>query len=228
MDIKNIVEKYNLTEVEESILIYMRDHPGKKLRIRELAEKTFVSAATIINLAKKMNLSGYSELLFYFEREKDEFERKQLHEIVELYGQQFYEILKKYQKKLIVVIGIGYSNNIANYIAEFFNLFGLRAVSNTHNEFFRQSNSGEIVIIFISNSGNTSELMHMAEKAYNNNIEYILFTGNKMARISKNANFTICTDTYSVFRYTDYKPQLFFGTILIDFEILMGDVLKRI
>lgn len=228
MDIQNIIEKYNLTPSEANVLQYMSDNPNKNMRIRDLAEATFVSTAAIINMAKKMNLSGYSELLFYFERSKIEFEENQLHKVVELYGQSFYEVLKKYQDKQIVVVGNGYSRNIANYMTDFFNLYGFRATANIHSELLRKQYSGEALIIFISNSGNTVELLKFVEIACQNKIEYILFTGNHLARIKENAIFNICTDTYSVFRYTDYKPQLFFGSILIHFELLMAYVLRKL
>ncbi|MCY3054539.1 winged helix-turn-helix transcriptional regulator [Aerococcus sp. CDC-944-U94] len=70
MKLERIISKYHLTDTEVDILKHLIQSDAK-LTIRELAEKAYVSPATIIHLAKKMNFSGYSELLFQFNQERE-------------------------------------------------------------------------------------------------------------------------------------------------------------
>lgn len=228
MDIKNIIEKYHLTQTEENILAYLSKNNTNNLRIRELAKEMHVSPALIINMAKKMGHSGYTDLLYFMNQSKQTFNQLQEHEIIKEYGESYLNVLKKYKDKNIAVIGMGYSHNIANYISDFLNLFGFRATSNFHHQLLRSSHSGELLFIFVSNSGNTKELKEYADEANRNNIEYILFTGNDLSQMSDKSILTLSTNSYSVFRYTEYKPQLFFGTILNYFELLMAYVLQNI
>lgn len=228
MDIKNIVEKYHLTKTEENILEYLSKKDSRNLRIRILAEEMHVSTALIINMAKKMGHTGYTDMIYFMNQSQDVFEKLQQHQIIDNHGELFLNIIRKYKDKQIVVVGIGYSNNIANYISDFFNLFGFRSTSNFHHQFLRESYSEELLIIFVSNSGNTKELIEYAEEATSSGIEYLLFTGNPLSKMEEMSALVICTESYSVFRYTEYKPQLFFGTILNYFELLMAHVLKNL
>lgn len=222
MDFKNIFEKYQLTHTEQNVLAYLLDHMERELTIRNLADETHVSTALISKMAKKMGLSGYTEMLYYIRQTKQNFEKLQQNDIVKKHGAAFLEILKEYQNKLIAVVGIGYSNNISNYMADYFNLYGFRATSNFHHQLLRESFKKELLILFISNSGNTEELYQYAKEASKQGVDYILITGNPNAKMQKNARYTICTNDYFVFRYTEYKPQLFFGNTLNIFESLMA------
>ncbi|MHC3417773.1 winged helix-turn-helix transcriptional regulator [Aerococcus urinae] len=52
MKLERIISKYHLTDTEVDILKHLIQSDAK-LTIRELAEKAYVSPATIIHLAKK-------------------------------------------------------------------------------------------------------------------------------------------------------------------------------
>lgn len=227
MDFKNIFEKYHLTHTEQNILKYLVANIDRDLTIRTLADETHVSAALIIKMAKKMSFSGYTELWYHIRQTKQNFEKLQKNTAVKNHGESFLQIITEYQDKLIAIVGIGYSNNIAQYIADYFNLYGFRSTANFHHQFLRQSFSKELLIIFVSNSGSTKELYEYASEAKQYGIDYILLTGNPNSEIQNQARYTICTNDYSIFRYTEYKPQLFFGNILLIFEKLMAYVLHN-
>lgn len=228
MDFKNIFEKYHLTHTEQNVLEYLIDHIDESLTIRALAEATHVSAALIVKMAQKMKLSGYSELVYHMRQMKQNFTDLQENQTIKEHGDAFLELLTEYQDKLIAVVGIGYSNNLSNYIADYLNLYGFRSTSNFHHQFLRETHSEELLIIFVSNSGNTTELYEYAEEAYEKDIDYVLLTGNPDSKMQHHARYTICTNDYFIFRYTEYKPQLFFGNILITFEKLMAYTLHNL
>ncbi|CAI1822978.1 MurR/RpiR family transcriptional regulator [Serratia plymuthica] len=56
----------DLTRAEYRVLAFIADHALQvgKLTVRELARETFVSTATVMRLCHKLGFSGYSELLF--------------------------------------------------------------------------------------------------------------------------------------------------------------------
>lgn len=228
MDFKNIFEKYHLTHTEQNVLEYLLDNMDRELTIRNLADETHVSTALISKMAKKMSLSGYTEMLYYIRQTKQNYEKLQQSDMVKQHGDAFLEILNEYQEKFITVVGIGYSHNIANYMADYFNLYGFRSTSNFHHQFLRESFSKELLLIFISNSGNTKELCDYAKEASEKGVEYVLITGNPNSEMQYEARYTICTNDYYVFRYTEYKPQLFFGNTLNLFESLMAYSLQNL
>lgn len=110
VNIDSLAEKYQLNKTESQILAYMNDHRVelKNLGIREIAKKSFVSTATIINMAKKMNFTGYSELVFYISEFNLNQERLEKHDVVAAYGESFLGLLKKYQEKNIMILGSGF------------------------------------------------------------------------------------------------------------------------
>lgn len=228
MDFKNIFEKYDLTHTEQNILKYLYDNVERDLTIRKLAEESHVSPALIVKMAQKMKLAGYSELNYHIRHAKQTFEYLQENEVVKTEGEAFLDIIREYQDKLIAVIGIGYSNNIAKYMSDYFNLYGFRSTSNFHHQFLRESHKKELLIIFVSNSGNTTELYEYSKVAHEKGIDYLLFTGNPHSKMKVNSRYTICTNDYFIFRYREYKPQLFFGNILITYEKLMAYTLHNL
>lgn len=66
--LKTLYEKEKFSAVEQSIIKYMLDNPRDivNMSIRELANKTFTSAAAIFRLCQKCGLKGYTEFKVKF------------------------------------------------------------------------------------------------------------------------------------------------------------------
>ncbi|MBP2098165.1 MurR/RpiR family transcriptional regulator [Enterococcus rivorum] len=228
MDIEMLIEKYQLNDSESQVLRFMETHKEslKKMGIREVAKQSFVSTATIVNMSKKIGFSGYSELVFSFSNSTTS---KLVSEIVtEKERDHFVQLMKKYRDKPIMVLGSGFSQNVANYFSEFLNLYKFRATANSHLEFLRENLEEEILIMIISNSGDTVRLTELARMANEHHIETIAFLGEKNSKIGRLATLTISTETYSPKVFREFSPNLFFGTALNQFELLMSDTLKSI
>lgn len=60
-----------LSNSEREVLDYIRDHPEQvpKMSIQELAQASYVSAATIMRLCKKLNLNGFNDLKYGMRQE---------------------------------------------------------------------------------------------------------------------------------------------------------------
>lgn len=226
LDIEKLIDKYQLNKSESQVLRFMEKNKPtiKNMGIREVAKHCFVSPASIINMAKKIGFSGYSELLYSF-LNTDTSENAP-HTFTDDEKNKFIELFLRYHEKRIMVLGFGFSQIIANYFSEYLNLYGFRSSAHSHLELIRKTNKDDILIILISNSGNTVRLAELASMSDEQNIETIAFVGERNSKIGSLATLTISTETHSSQSFKEFSPNLFFGTALNQFELLMSEVLK--
>lgn len=227
MNIQTISEKFQLNTDEQKILIYMNQHRNeiKNINIRELAKRTFTSPSFIVKTCKKMKLSGYSELVFLI-ADAPNFPNNTENDLkVESYVKPFSNLMDKHKDSMIMILGSGYSQNIANYMSEYLNLNGFRCTSNSHLEMLRKHKN--TLIIVISNSGETKRLAELCIQAKKNNRDVISFTGDKNSTIAKHSTLAISSDTFNPTSFDSHYPQLFFGLTLIYFELLMSNFLSN-
>lgn len=227
MNIQTICEKYQLNKDEQKILTYMDSHRQelKNLSIRELAKRTFTSPSFIVKTCKKMKLSGYSELVFLI-TDTPTFPNNTENDLkVRSYAKQFSNLMDKHKDSMIMILGSGFSQNIANYMSEYLNLHGFRCTANSHLELLRRNKN--VLIIVISNSGETKRLAELCIQAKQNNRDVLSFVGDSNSTISQHSTLAISSDTFNPSSFDSHYPQLFFGLTLIYFELLMSYFLSR-
>lgn len=227
MNIQTISEKYQLTADEIKLLNYMYNHRTelKNTGIRQLAKQTFTSPGFIVKTCKKMKLSGYSELVFLI-TDTPSYSNNLTDDLkVKSYTKLFSELMNKHQDSMIMILGNGYSENIADYMSEYLNLHGFRCTSNSHLEILRKNH--DALIFIISNSGETKRLSELCKDAYENKHDIISFVGNNESTIAKNSTLAISTDTFTPASFDKNYPQLFFGLTLIYFELLMSTFMSK-
>lgn len=227
MNIQSICEKYQLNKDEQKVLLYMNQHSSelRNLSIRELAKRTFTSPSFIIKTCKKMKLSGYSELVFLI-TDTPKFPSNTENDLkVRSYVKSFSSLLSKHRDSMIMILGNGFSQNIVNYMSEYFNLHGFRCTANSHLELLRKKKDD--LIIVISNSGETKRLADLCIQAKKNNKDIISFVGNGNSTIANNSSLAISSDTFNLSSFDSHYPQLFFGLTLIYFELLMSYFLSK-
>ena len=210
MDVEMLIDKYQLNDSEAEVLRFMKKNRQslKNIGIRDVAKASYVSTATIINMAKKIGYSGYSELVFALGNSQSDITMP--------------STFSAYRDKRIMILGSGFSQNLANYFSESLNLYGFRATANSHLEFLRQQVQQDILLFIISNSGDTVRLAELAKIANDHFIDVIAFVGQKNSKIGTLATLTISTETYIPQKISDYQPNLFFGTTLNQFELLLS------
>ena len=228
MDVEMLIDKYQLNDSEAEVLRFMKKNRQslKTIGIRDVAKASYVSTATIINMAKKIGYSGYSELVFALGNSQSDIAMPSTFSDEEKAA--FIGLLSEYRDKRIMILGSGFSQNLANYFSESLNLYGFRATANSHLEFLRQQVQQDILLVIISNSGDTVRLAELAKMANDHHIDVIAFVGQKNSKIGSLATLTISTETYTPQRISDYQPNLFFGTTLNQFELLLSAALKAI
>lgn len=172
----------SLNETDMLIYKYVLAHLStiSKMTIRELADETHTSTASILRFCKKFESSGYSEfkirlksylrtqeqntaedlsnfedeLINFISRSKDSFFKDKIEEAV-------YLLL---EKELVIFIGIGSSNIVAEYGALYFSsLFNMAIRIEDPNNYPLNYLSSELAksmcVIALSVSGETKEVI---------------------------------------------------------------------
>ena len=233
MNIEDLDKKYLFTETEKQVLTFLNENSDDLIRftIRDVANSCFTSPATIIKLAKKMNLSGYSAMI----------EKISVHPqvtissdfiaqtgLVDAYSllenkcADFKHVLAQFKEKKILILSTGFSENIANYFYEVLILRDFQVLRRAHLELIEPNQKGETLVIAISESGETTIVKDLVVQAAENNMNIISFTGNPSSTISKLATLDFSVDVYNGLSvYSRNEPKYFYGIAMIIFEGLI-------
>ncbi|GFH42561.1 RpiR family transcriptional regulator [Lactococcus hodotermopsidis] len=205
------VEKIKkLNETEFQVYHYINEHieTVKKMTIRELAQVTHVSTATIVRVCRHLGYDGFAELKFDIAK-NERFETS-----LETYYANFFELdsfLKGltgqvFQEKLervcrliegcdyCVFLGIGTSGALAKYGYRYFTNVGIQSFVIT-DPYFPITSTGykNACLIILSVSGETKEILEQ--------ICAIKKTGAKIVSITNDENSTIAKLADSNFSY---------------------------
>lgn len=193
MNFSEIVKNNNLTQSETNILNKIINwlHEGKyKIPIRDIAKTCYVSTTTVVRLAKKLGYDGYSEMLFDL---KTNLNKKVDYNIIGsirsvVLSEESLDIIeqlindlsnKNYER--IHVIGIGYSDYPAQYLCDKLLELDYFATTKSPLDFINNKKS---IVLFISESGETTDLIFIAKKCQ--------FLHYKTYALSTSANSTLC------------------------------------
>lgn len=224
MNLDYLQEIYHLTKTELQILAYLDEQSGNNcdLSIRKVAKDCFTSPSSIVRLAKKLNLSGYNELVYKIK--ESHLPTPLLNEVLPSITEvdQFCQLIEKNRKKLVIVLGEGFSSHISSYISEVLNFHYIPNVTTAHTQLINNQNNQNILFIIVSHSGEEDALKKTVALAKKGNNPIIAFLGNKNTSIAAAAHLVFSTDSYSPFSTNIAQPQLFFGRTLITFESLIS------
>lgn len=233
MNIEDLDKKYLFTETEKQVLTFLNENSDDLIRftIRDVANSCFTSPATIIKLAKKMNLSGYSEMIEKISVHpqvtisSDFIAQTGLvdaYSLLENKRADFKHVLAQFKEKKILILSTGFSENIANYIYEVLILRDFQVLRRAHLELIEPNQKGETLVIAISESGETTIVKDLVVQAAENNMNIISFTGNPSSTISKLATLDFSVDVYNGLSvYSRNVPKYFYGIAMIIFEGLI-------
>ena len=225
MNIDHLKEKFDLNELEVSLLEYIKKNQKqlKNITIRQMAKDNFTSTSAIYRLCNKLEFSGYSDMIYHLSNNTHNNAPAQKYEN---YSPHFIQLLNKHINSKIVVFGMGFSAPIADYISQRLTLNGFCAMSVVHMEMLDANFQDSTLLIVISNSGITTRLEEVVETAKNNHIDIITFTGNEKSKISQYATLPIIIGHYNPFYHDNLVPNAFFGQVLIIFESLLYSFLS--
>ena len=202
MNIDHLKDKFDLNELEVSLLEYIKKNQKqlKNITIRQMAKDNFTSTSAIYRLCNKLEFSGYSDMIYHLSSNTHNNAPAQKYEN---YLPHFIQLLNKHKT-----------------------LNGFCTMSVVHMEMLDASFQDSTFLIVISNSGITTRLEEVVETAKNNHIDIITFTGNEKSKISQYSTLPIIIGHYNPFYHDNLVPNAFFGQVLIIFESLLYSFLS--
>ncbi|MDH6364586.1 DNA-binding MurR/RpiR family transcriptional regulator [Enterococcus sp. PF1-24] len=230
MNINYLKDVYQLKQTEIQILLYLEEHLQElnDLSIRFVAKNCFTSPATIIRLAKKLNLSGYSELIYKIKESHLAPNTIADLALEEKSIQSFCQLMNQNQDCLISVISLGFASHIANYMSEVFNFHGIPSITTAHTQLINRRNNQKILLIVVSHSGEEEQLKATVALAKAAEQPIIAFLGTQQSTIAKQADLVFSSESFSPFSTSVARPQFFFGRTLITFESLICTYINAI
>ncbi|MCL2892670.1 MurR/RpiR family transcriptional regulator [Brenneria tiliae] len=195
----------DLTRAEYRVLAFIAAHSSMigKITVRELAQQTYVSTATIMRLCQKIGFSGYSEFIYHckqlltesprlppvsappaannhlppaFQHFIDNYQRTFSY-ITPADRASFSQILR--QESHFFLYGAGFSHLFAEYLAKKLQILGKDAFSSGLGDsrgIFLSNAPKYRVFIAISRSGETEQVLDKARIAGNIGMKVIAFT----------------------------------------------------
>ncbi|PAD90575.1 MurR/RpiR family transcriptional regulator [Shouchella clausii] len=214
----DILKNYEeLTVSEKRVLSYIMENQDQipHIKINDLAEATFVSKTVIINLAQKLDFSGFREMKYYISQKIIEKLSAQETSTV-LYRENLKQSIDKtfslvtedqLQKtaakikaaKNVFIMARGTSKAVGYYFEHLLLTIGIQCIfikDYNLSEVFTDFVAEDDIVIFISLSGDTKKIIDTAKKIHLKKAEMISIT-------SFNTNELTRYTTNNLFCYTD-------------------------
>lgn len=190
----------NFTPTEKIIAdFFIKGQKPDELTATTIADLLHVSEASLSRFSKKCGFSGYREFSYLFKQsmERDKTDDKNT-ELTHLVIDTYQDLLSKSfamvdvdkikrichminQSSIIYAYGVGNSSNCADEFKLRFMRFGKKIISESNHHTMRiqaSSMTDKDLVIGISISGKTKEVIESLEKAHKNGASTILFTSN--------------------------------------------------
>jgi DNA-binding MurR/RpiR family transcriptional regulator len=244
-------ETFTQTEVELAQYILQNPEEASKLTISQMAKKLHLSPATITRFSQKLSFSGFNEFKHELKRYVDlnnvpseHKDIKQMEHFAKLYHnyqdiidntfgiteytrvQKAVELLNKARK--IQIYGLGSSGIAAHEFQVKFFRVGLpvEAITDPHLAVMNAALCEEdSVIIGISISGETKEVIRAVKIAKRQGAKVIVFTGTKESTLSQVGDITLqVTGKNNMYMGQNISPLL---PLLLLFDLLYTELVSN-
>lgn len=201
-----VLQSYN--DLEMLVYNYILEHKEavRYMTIRELADAVHVSTSTVVRFCKKTGCDGYSEFKVKFKiflEEEQEQEKKQINDngIDEImyffhnvtstqYEVSIAKITQVIQNaKQLIFIGIGTSGILGKYGARYFSNLGKFSQHIEDPYFPIDSDMESTVVIALSESGETQQIIKLAERFKRHNCKLFSITNSKSCTLAKMSDY---------------------------------------
>lgn len=201
-----VLQSFN--DLEMLVYNYVMEHKEevKYMTIRELAEAVHISTSTIIRFCKKTGCDGYSEFRVKFKlflkEEKENKKRQTINsDIDELmyffhtvtsnqYEEALTGVTQVIQKaKQLIFIGIGTSGILGKYGARYFSNLGKYSQYIEDPYYPISEDMEETVVIALSESGETQEVIKLAGHFKKHNCKLLSITNGTSCTLAKMSDY---------------------------------------
>lgn len=201
----DIIASFN--EIETSLYNYICQNSDKVayMRIRELADETHVSTATILRFCKKLNCEGFSEfkvkLKMYLKEDKKTKIKSSQQTVVEFFERtlkgDFEEKIKEAaslitKADIVIFIGIGSSGILAEYGARYFSSLGKFSlyIKDPHFPIHSKLRNNSVTIALSVSGENNFTVTHLNQLKKEGS-KIVSITNNKLSIIAKISDINI-------------------------------------
>lgn len=197
----------SFNELETSLYNYIMQNSDKVayMRIRELADETHVSTATILRFCRKINCEGFSEfkvkLKLYLEENKNTMIKSSQHSLVEFFERtlkgdieekirQAANIVNKADN--VIFYGIGSSGILAEYGARYFSSLGKFSmyIKDPHFPIHSKLMTNSVTMALSVSGENPFTVTHLHQLKREGSM-VISITNNKLSTVAKMSDFNI-------------------------------------
>lgn len=225
------------TAVVSRIIRHLEDG-NRKVSIAQIASECYVSTAFISKMCKRLGFTGYTEMVYNLAQDRDGGLSEKalgLESLLDNYDeekiQQFLAYLTEYQNRKCFVVGEGFGDIIADYIAQRLSVCGFMVFNRVHfydYMLFREEQNNRLknniepsFIIAISQSGETESVLTNVRRAKQNGFRVILFTKRENSTLANLSDLSFVIDI-SQQALIPAVPNLFFGKVILVMEELLG------
>lgn len=197
----------SFNELETSLYNYIIQNSDKVayMRIRELADETHVSTATILRFCKKLNCEGFTEfkvkLKMYLEENKKTVIKSSQQSVVEFFERTLKGDLEEKisqaanlvnQADNVIFIGIGSSGILAEYGARYFSSMGTFSmyIKDPHFPIHAKLRNNSVTIALSVSGENPFTVTHLNQLKQEGS-KIISITNNKFSTIAKISDLNI-------------------------------------
>ncbi|MDD3414923.1 MAG: MurR/RpiR family transcriptional regulator [Lachnospiraceae bacterium] len=201
-----ILQSYN--DLEMMLYNYIMEHKTevKYMTIRELADAVHVSTSTVIRFCKKTECEGYSEFKVKFKQfllagnkdEESQIKDTRIDEIMyffhtvtstqyELQINRIANVMK--EARQLIFIGIGTSGILGKYGARYFSNIGKYSQYIEDPYYPINVDMSATVVIALSESGETQQILKMAERFKRHNAVIFSITNGESCTLAKLSDY---------------------------------------
>lgn len=247
MDLEKFISGKQLTVLELSILDYIVKNIDEiqEMGVREVAEVTYTSPASVIRLSKKLGYTGYTDMYYSFlpiikkdgqnkYKESNGLLNFDFSDILNGFSQEKIDLFNKYvfekSDKYIFIYATGFSEIIAKYIYKKLLVLGRKVIISSGSDsigIFENNLENIGAMLVVSKSGETNLVYNKLNKAAETNIYTISFTQDSWNRIADLSNLNIPIIDLHPLDDRNMLPNVFFSGVLLTFEYLLVKQLDK-
>lgn len=247
MDLDKFTSGKQLTVLELSILDYIVKNIDEiqEMGVREVAEVTYTSPASVIRLSKKLGYTGYTDMYYSLlpiikrdghneYKESNGLLNFDFSDILNGFSQEKIDLFNKYvfekSDKYIFIYATGFSEIIAKYIYKKLLVLGRKVIISSGSDsigIFENNLENIGAMLVVSKSGETNLVYNKLNKAAETNIYTISFTQDSYNRIAELSNLNIPIIDLHPLDDRNMLPNVFFSGVLLTFEYLLAKQLDK-
>ncbi len=247
MDLEKFTAGKQLTDLERSILEYVVEHIEEiqEMGVREVAEETYTSPASVIRLSKKLGYTGFTDMYYSLlpivkKAEQATYEAGHgildfdfsaiLSEFSEEKIEQFNRHIFEKSNKYIFIYATGFSDILAEYVYKKLLVLGRKVIISSGADsigIFENNLEDISSMLVISKSGETGQVYNKLSKAADAGIYTVSFTQNSANRIAELSDLNIPITDLHPLDDRNMLPNVFFPGVLLTFEFLLEKYLEQ-